>query len=139
MLFQVATGLDMRRKAGRKPQWTPEIQEFVLDLLYHNCQLYQDEVADEIYDQFGTKLKQSAMSRLYSSLGITHKKLSIMATESDPELVNWWRDKQRQWKLSQLVFVDESASNKKNGQRRWGWAPVGMDASQKQWLKRSER
>jgi transposase len=38
-----------------------------------------------------------------------------------------------------LVFVDESASNEKTGERRYGWSLIGVRARAKRWLKRSKR
>ena len=41
--------------------------------------------------------------------------------------------------MNKLVFVDESASNKKTGARKRGWSPKGVECSVLRSLKRSER
>jgi transposase len=139
MLFQLSTGYDDRKKAGRPHAWTPEIEQFVLELLYRDNDLFQDEVANEIYDCFDVKLNQPQMSRMYKSLGITNKKLKYTATQQEQALIDQWANKMKAWKCSQLVYIDESASNEKTGERKYGWAPLGIPAKQKQWLKRSKR
>ena len=50
------TGTDNRRKAGRPRIITPELLEYVIALIERNATLYQDEVADFIYMEFGIQL-----------------------------------------------------------------------------------
>jgi hypothetical protein len=47
------TGTDTRRKAGRPRIITPELLEYAIALIERNATLYQDEVADFIYMEFG--------------------------------------------------------------------------------------
>ena len=44
-----------------------------------------------------------------------------------------------QWTAEQLVFLDESAANERNKDRKFGWAPVGLPAVISALFKRSER
>jgi hypothetical protein len=45
-----------RRKPGPSPAYDEEIMYFVVQLLARDNELYQDEVADEIYDVFDVTL-----------------------------------------------------------------------------------
>src|SRR5579859_1261760 len=42
-------------------------------------------------------------------------------------------------KSEQMVFVDESAANKRTADRKWGWAPIGMPCIFEQALKRTKK
>ena len=44
-----------------------------------------------------------------------------------------------QWTAKQLVFLNESAANERNKDRKFGWAPVGVSAVVSALFKRSER
>ena len=43
------------------------------------------------------------------------------------------------WTADQLVFLDESASNERTGDRKFGWAPTGRECEVSRPFKRSER
>jgi len=43
------------------------------------------------------------------------------------------------WDAHRLVFMDESASNERIGDRKWGWAPLGVPPEVKRWLGKGER
>ena len=73
------TGTDTRRKAGRPRIITPELLEYAIALIERNATLYQDEVADFIYMEFGIQLDQPQVSRLLKQAGISHKKLFVQA------------------------------------------------------------
>ena len=88
MLFQLFTSYDNRKKASRLYTQTPEIEQFILELLYKDNNLFQDEVANEIYNCFNIKLNQPQMSKMYKSLGITNKKLKYIATQQEQALID---------------------------------------------------
>jgi len=44
-----------------------------------------------------------------------------------------------EWHSEQLIFVDESAANKRTGDRKYGWAPVGAVADVAEPFKRSAK
>ena len=133
------TGTDTRRKAGRPRIITPELLEYAIALIERNATLYQDEVADFIYMEFGIQLDQPQVSRLLKQAGISHKKLSVQACQRNEVLISAWTFKMTNWDARQLVFVDESAYNERTGDRRYGWGPSGQRARVKRWLKKSER
>jgi hypothetical protein len=61
------------------------------------------------------------------------------AAELDPELREAWILTLTKYTASQLLFLDESAANERTGDRKYGWAPVGMTPYEYSPLKRSER
>lgn len=40
-----------------------------------------------------------------------------------------WRERKTHWRAEQMVFLDESAVNERTLDRKYGWAPVGLEAS----------
>lgn len=133
------TGTDTRRKAGRPRIITPELLEYAIALIERNATLYQDEVADFIYMEFGIQLDQSQVSRLLKQAGISHKKLSVQACQRNEVLISAWTFKMTNWDAHQLVFVNESVYNERTGDRQYGWGPSGQRVRVKRWLKKSER
>ena len=54
-------------------------------------------------------------------------------------LIVGWSNKQQQWNVRQLVFIDESALNERIGDHCYGWGPIGLPVRVKRWLKKLER
>ena len=68
------TGVDDRRKPGRKPiSESNQIVNAILDLLARSPELNQKAVSDVLYEQFGKRLCQASISRIYKKHGIPHK------------------------------------------------------------------
>ena len=68
------TGVDDRKKSGRKPM--PEegaMIEAVRALLLRRPELDQSAVSDYLFDEFGVRLCQATVSRIYKKNGIPHK------------------------------------------------------------------
>ncbi|KAG9245427.1 hypothetical protein BJ878DRAFT_397971, partial [Calycina marina] len=68
------TGIDERKKSGRKPIPEEEyMASAILDILTRKPESNQREVSDAIYEQFGKRLCQASISRIYKKHGIPHK------------------------------------------------------------------
>ena len=65
--------------------------------------------------------------------------MQIHAAQRNPELRNAWIRKLADCTAEQLVFIDESAANERTGDRKYGWAPVGVTPHETRSFKRSER
>jgi transposase len=68
------TGVDDRKKPGRKPM--PEREQIafaILDLLTRRPDLDQAAVSDFVFDEFGKRISQTSISRIYKNHGIPHK------------------------------------------------------------------
>jgi transposase len=134
-----ATGIDNRKVAGRPRLVTDEIREWVIELLIRDPTLYQDEIAQYIWVEFGVDLDIPQVSRLLKDERISRKKVLVSAAQQNEVLIAAWRMKMAEWDARQLIFVDESAYNERTGDRRYSWAPVGRSAKIKRWLKKSIR
>ena len=61
------------------------------------------------------------------------------AAERSPELRATWIQKLAGWTASQLLFLDESAANERTGDRKYGWAPIGVTPYEYASVKHSQR
>ena len=132
-------GRDYRRRPGPNPLVTPEIAQFAQELLIWDPTLYLDEVADHIYMEYAVVLDNPQISRLWKAAKVSRKKNHVTAAQQNDVLIAAWDFKMCQWDSRRLVFLDESASNERTGDRRWGWAPLGVPPKVKRWLGKGER
>src|SRR5437667_6735536 len=64
--------------------------------------------------------------------------MQIRAAQQNPELRKMWLDQLASWDAKQLIFLDESAANERTGDRKYGWAPVGVTPHESRLFKRSK-
>jgi transposase len=68
------TGVDDRKKAGRKPLANQDkIAESIRGLLARRPELDQSAICDYIFDEFGVRLGQATVSRILKKNAIPHK------------------------------------------------------------------
>jgi hypothetical protein len=68
------TGVDDRKKAGRKPLADQErMAEAIKDLLARRPELDQSAISDYLFDEFGVRVCQATISRLLKKNAIPHK------------------------------------------------------------------
>jgi hypothetical protein len=65
--------------------------------------------------------------------------MQIRAAQRNPELRAGWIRKLATWDANQLIFIDESAANERTGDRKYGWALMGVTPVESRPLTRSER
>lgn len=65
--------------------------------------------------------------------------MQIRAAQQSPELRRLWINSLAGWSADQLIFIDESAANERTGDRKYGWAPVGVTPHESRPFTRSER
>src|SRR5271168_98605 len=128
------------RKAGRPSQITAEIEE-AIDYFIHYAAptIYQDELATFIFDCFDIEISQSTISRALKRINITRKKLQVEAAQrNQAERLNYQLN-MSSVKASQYVFVDESGSDERTGDRTHGYAKRGVPARIARWLRSRTR
>jgi transposase len=79
MQIREILGYDPRKKPGPPSLITPEIEESLIEHIAIYNDLYLDEMADFLFDEYDVKVSISVISRLLSRLKITNKKLKIIA------------------------------------------------------------
>ena len=95
MRIRRAIGYDPRSKGGRPSIITPEMEQRVLDHIALYNHLYQEEIIDFLYDEYGIKPSQSTIPKLLKRLKITRKQLKGIAAKQNQELIDQWHDNAR--------------------------------------------
>lgn len=92
-----------------------------------------------LFDSFDIEISVRSIYDYLQRARWSRKVIQVVATEQSLPLRIAWQGLQPQWDDNQLVFLDESASNERTGDRRYGWSPVGVVCKVSRPLKRSEQ
>ncbi|RYP01002.1 hypothetical protein DL763_000423 [Monosporascus cannonballus] len=111
--------------AGRRRIITPPMLQALLDHL-EKPDLYQDEMAIYLYDEFEVLLTTSSISRALASARWSKKVARRIARERNADLRDFYLYKLSAFRSYHLVYVDESGCDSRIGFRRTGWSPLGV-------------
>jgi transposase len=128
-----------RRSGGPRRIITFRIEQAIRHLLAEMPWLYQDEIAEFLLEAFGVTIDRLTISKLLRHINITRKKLAITAIQRNEELRTQWRDDLQQFTANQIVYIDESGSNRRNGDRIMGYTEEGVRVIVSRWLQKKER
>jgi transposase len=117
----------------------PHVLEALLDRLLLKPDLYLDEMAEFIWDEYGLDVSVDSVRRSLKACDWSKKKTRRVACERDPDLRDACLRELSEYRSYQLIFVDESGCDTLAGVRRTGWAPRGMPAVQTARFHREER
>ena len=101
-------------------------QQYVESLIERTPDIYLHEIQEELRSNCGVEASISCISISIHHHGYTKKKLSVPAAERNEALRAAFRDDYvMNFAPEQMVFVDESHTNRITSHHRYGWAPVG--------------
>lgn len=92
-----------------------------------------------LYDEFEILVSESTISRALKKRKWSKKKVDRRARQRSRRLRDAYFAQLSQWKARQLIFVDESSSNERSADRKYGWAPIGQAPIVHSSLHRSQR
>lgn len=124
---------------GRRSRILPHVLNALLDRLLVKPDLYLDETAEFIWDEFNLSVSTDSVRRSLKACNWSKKKTQRVACERDPDLRDACLRELSEYQSYQLVFVDESGCDTLAGVRRTGWAPRGMPAVQTARFHREQR
>ena len=113
---------------------TFEVETAIRQLLDEKPWFYQDEIRDFLIDVFDIHVNQSTISRALQRIKYTRKVLRVAAGQRNTELRTDWLDQLQLYNAEQFVFVDESGSDERTGDRVYGYALSGHRAVVSRWL-----
>lgn len=113
-------------KGGRPQSVTPIMLEALCDHLLEKPNLYLDEMAIFLWDEFAIQATKSSISRALVSKGWSKKAARVKAREHNLDLHDKYSHFISDFESYHLVFVDESGCDKRIGFRGTGWSPLGM-------------
>ena len=103
---------------GRPRKVTAEAEQGLLDFLDDNPSVYQDEITEFLLSEFDISITQSTVSRLLKRLNQIHKRIKRTYIIRNDELRAHFRAKMCEYRANQLVFIDESAADKRTKDRK---------------------
>jgi transposase len=101
--------------------------------------LYQDEMADFLWDKFGVLMMRFSLSRALASIGWSKKAARQVAKERNADLRDMYLHNLSEFRSYHLVYIDESGCDKRVGFRRTAWAPLGITPVQASRFHRGQR
>jgi transposase len=94
---------------------------------------------DFLYDEFDVQVSIATVHNTLERARWSRKAVKARAAERSAPLRNAWIGIQKSWTADQLVCLDESASNERTGDRKYGWSPIGIECGVARPIKRSEK
>src|SRR5438045_3594319 len=94
---------------------------------------------DFLYDTFDIEVSPHMITHTLEREKWSKKAHINHAAECSESLCAAWQEIQPLFSSNQLVFLGESASNERTGDRRKGWSPVGLICERLRPVKHSER
>lgn len=126
-------------KMGRPRLCTPAQEESLLQHINEDPTIYLDEMAWYLFNCFGVKLGISTVFDILARHGWNRKRATKLAAQRNEELRASWLAVRLNWRVEQLVFLDETASCERTSDRKYGWSPIGTQCVANQYLDRSLR
>ena len=112
--------------AGRRRAITGPMLQSLCDQLLKRPDMYRDEMILFLRENFSTEVSRTTITRTLKSIGWSWKTNRRVASQRDADLVDLYLHNLSNYKSYQLVFIDESGADRRDGHRRKGWAPVGV-------------
>jgi len=121
------TGLVSNRvlPQGRSRKLGPLEVQFLQAYVERSPDKELSEVVNALNEECGVVVSESTVSRYLHQLGFTRKKITRTATERDENQRTLYCQHMLVYDAIELVFVDESAFNRRSTMRQFGWAPAG--------------
>jgi hypothetical protein len=113
--------------------------EALCERLLEKPDLYQDEMAVFLWDEFRILVTTYSISRALASVGWSKKAARQIAKEQNAELRDYYLHTISSFQSYHLVYVDESGCDKRAGFRRTGWSPLGVTPVQISRFHRGQR
>jgi hypothetical protein len=111
----------------------------LLERLIEKPELYQDEMALFLYDEFEVVLATPTISRALASAGWSKKAARRVTKERNADLRDFYLHNLSDFRSYHLVYVNESGCDNRIGFRRTGWSPLGVTPVQIARLHRDQR
>jgi transposase len=100
---------------------------------------YQDEIVEFLAEVFDIDVSRGTVCNALTRIKFTRKRLRIEAAQRNQELRTAWQDTLQYYDADQLVFIDETGSDERTGDRSYGWAELGQRATVTRWFGRRDR
>ena len=139
---------------GRPKIINQYIEKQLLRYLKERPMSYLNELIYMLFDEFDIAIDENTVWRTLHRLDWSHKRMRRMANQRNAFLSKSWFAALTDWRVDQLIFLNESTTCertgrhpaapisqilKSSGDRRYGWASLGMRPWISEEFKRSKR
>jgi transposase len=114
-----------KSRVGRRSRISEPMRKFLRDALIIEPDLYRDEMADLLHEEFGGKVSERSISRALRAIDWSRKRMHRIAQQRDPDLRAKYQYDIAEYPSEYLVFIDESGCDRRIGYRHWGWSLRG--------------
>lgn len=126
-----------KERASRK--LTPLAQMFILHLTLQKPGIYLHEIQKELEVSLLVEVSLSTLCTFLHKSGFTRQRLRTVALQQDRMLREKFSSEVSVYATEMFVFVDETGSDARNKQRRYGYSIRGKPAKNQTLLVRGER
>ncbi|KAL0930259.1 TPR domain-containing protein [Colletotrichum truncatum] len=132
--------IDPPRRATGRPREVTENMWLALKnhLEEHPC-LSQQSMADFLFEQYQVKVSRFNIGRVLKRAGWTKKVTRTIAKERNPDLRDDYIERRSHYKVKQMIFIDESGSDRGLAILERGYAPKGVTPVQTKRFHRGKR
>lgn len=112
-------------RVGRRSCISEPMRKFLRDVLIKEPDLYRDEMADLLHEEFGGIASERSIGRALQAIDWTRKRMYRTAQQRDPDLRTKFLYDIAEYPSDHLIFIDESGCDRRIGYRHWGWSQRG--------------
>ena len=116
------------QKRGPRPSISPHVLDDLKRFLSNECDRTLEEMQEFLEDEHGLSVSERTIRR--SLKGWSKKIIRRVAKEQRPELRDYYMHQLSRFRSYQLIYIDESGCNRRDGYRRKGWSPRGVTPRQ---------
>lgn len=115
------------RTGGRPRTLNHGDLKYITALIRRRPCMYLDEIQDQLANSRGAAVSVTTIYQALRRMSYTRKRVSAVALERNEEARNVFMNQMADLvtNLDQLMFVDESARNRRTSARQWGWSLLG--------------
>lgn len=124
---------------GRPRALSSRMLEVLCEHLLEKPELYLEEMAVFLWDEFDVLVSTSSISRSLKSINWSKKAARRIAKERNADLRDFYLHNLTDFRSYHLIYVDESGCDKLIGFRKTGWSPSGVTPVQIAKLHRGRR
>ncbi|ESZ89882.1 transposase [Sclerotinia borealis F-4128] len=118
---------------------TPDMDAAMMLVLDQFPWFYQDELKEFLFEAFDIDICLSTVRNALHRIKYTRKKIRVEVAQRNERLRSIWLNSLQTFAADQLIFVDESGSDERTGDRLYGYAKSGTKAVVSRWLSHRER
>ena len=126
LFMQTGDVIPRRRRYGPYPLLGDYEQLILLRLILERPGIYLSEIQRKFFDMFGVEISVSTICRTLKFMGCSRQRIQYVALQRSDVYRARYMAEIAMYDPAMLVFIDETGSDRRNGQRRRGYSVRGI-------------